>query len=60
MTWTTNRRNCFTIYTHPEINRQVIVDNKKLTITWGDKEFNSVDEAKKFAERTLIKTEYPT
>lgn len=64
MTWTVNKRNCFTIYTHPNINSQVIVNNSDLTITWANIEFDSVEQAKRYAEDTIlnkvVNTEYPT
>ena len=38
------------VYTHPDITRQVIVDYRTGKITWSEKEFNSVEEAKTHAE----------
>ena len=38
------------VYTHPEITRQVIVDYRTGKITWSEKEFNSVKEARAYAE----------
>ena len=51
MSWSVRRTSCFTVYTHPEIIRQVVVDYRTNKITWDEKEFNSVEEAKRYAER---------
>ena len=42
------------VYTHPDITRQVIVDYRTGKITWDEKEFNSVKEAKTYAERKTL------
>ena len=42
------------VYTHPEITRQVIVDYRTDKITWNEKEFNSVKEAKEYAEHKTL------
>ena len=42
------------VYTHPEITRQVIVDHRTGKITWSEKEFNSVEEAKAHAEHKTL------
>lgn len=58
--WTFRRSSCKGVYTHPDIIYQVIVDNQTLKITWKEKEFNSVAEAKSFAERmSFPQNEYP-
>lgn len=51
--WTFRRSTCKGIYTHPDIIHQVIVDNHQMTITWNEMRFNSVEEAKWYAEGTL-------
>lgn len=48
--WSVRKTSCFTVYTHPEITRQVIADHRTGKITWDEKEFNSVEEAKTHAE----------
>lgn len=52
--WSVRRTSCFTVYTHPEIIRQVIVDHRTCKIVWDEKEFNSVEEAKDYAERKTL------
>lgn len=52
--WSTRKTSCFTVYTHPEITRQVIVDHRTYKITWDEKEFESVKEAKGYAERKAL------
>lgn len=42
------------VYTHTEITRQVIVDYRTGKITWDEKEFNSVKEAKSYAEHKTL------
>ena len=48
--WSVRKTSCGMVYTHPEITRQVIVDYRTGKITWDEKEFNSVEEAKTYAE----------
>ena len=52
--WSVRRTSCFTVYTHPEIIRQVVVDYRTNKITWDEIEFNSVKEAKDYAERKAL------
>ena len=54
MSWSVRRTSCFTVYTHPEITRQVVVDYRTGKITWDEKEFNSVEEAKAHAEHKAL------
>ena len=54
MSWSVRRTSCFTVYTHPEITQQVIVDYRTDKITWNEKEFNSVKEAKDYAEHKTL------
>lgn len=49
--WVFRRTTCKGIYTHPDITCQVIVDNHAMTITWNELRFNSVEEAKAYAEK---------
>lgn len=51
--WTFRRSTCKGVYTHPDITTQIIVDNKAMTITWANFEFNSIEEAKLYAEQSL-------
>ena len=48
--WKFRRSTCKGIYTHPDITRQVIVNYSTGEITWDELRFNSVEEAKAFAE----------
>ena len=48
--WSVRKTSCGMVYTHPDITRQVIVDYRTGKITWDEKEFNSVEEAKAYAE----------
>ena len=52
--WSVRKTSCGMVYTHPEITRQVIVDYRTGKITWDEKEFNSVGEAKAHAERKTL------
>ena len=47
--WSVRKTSCGIVYTHPEVTRQVIVDYRTGKITWDEKEFNSVEEAKAHA-----------
>ena len=50
MSWSVRKNSCGIVYTHPEIIRQVVVDHRTGKITWDEIEFNSVKEAKVYAE----------
>ena len=54
MSWSVRRTSCFAVYTHPDIIRQVVVDYRTNKITWDEKEFNSVEEAKSYAEHKTL------
>ena len=52
--WSVRKTSCGMVYTHPEIIRQVVVDYRTNKITWDEKEFNSVEEAKSYAEHKTL------
>ena len=54
MSWSVRKTSCFTVYTHPEITRQVIVDYRTGKITWDEIEFDTVKEAKDYAEHKTL------
>ena len=54
MIWSVRKTSCGMVYTHPEITRQVIVDYRTGKITWSEIEFNSVKEAKDYAEHKAL------
>ena len=54
MSWSVRRTSCGVVYTHTEITQQVIVDHRTGKITWSEKEFNSVEEAKSYAEHKTL------
>ena len=54
MSWSVRKNSCGIVYTHPEIIRQVVVDHRTGKITWDEIEFNSVKEAKDYAERKTL------
>lgn len=53
--WTERHRSCTSIYTHPDIILQVVVyHNLGGQITWGDYKFDTVEQAKTFAEEKAL------
>ena len=52
--WSVRKTSCGMVYTHPEITRQVVIDHRTGKITWDEKEFNSVEEAKAHAEHKTL------
>ena len=51
--WVRRQTSCDTIYTHPEIMFQVIEDHRTGKITYREKEYSSVEQAKEEAEKSL-------
>ena len=54
MSWSVRKTSCGMVYTHPEIIRQVVVDYRTNKITWDEIGFNSVKEAKDYAEHKTL------
>ena len=54
MIWSVRKNSCGMVYTHTDITQQVIVDYRTGKITWSEKEFNSVEGAKTYAERKTL------
>lgn len=52
--WTLRRTSCDTVHTHPDITNQVVVDHRTAEIKWNEKLFDSVKEAKAYAESTSL------
>ena len=52
--WSVRKTSCGMVYTPPDITRQVSVDYRTGKITWDEKEFNSVEEAKAHAEHKAL------
>lgn len=52
--WSVRKTSCGMVYTHLEIARQVVVDYRTGKITWDEKEFNSIEEAKGYAEHKTL------
>lgn len=52
--WTVRRTSCSTVHTHQDITNQVVVYNHTGKILWNEIPFDSVKEAKAYAELTSL------
>lgn len=52
--WSVRRTSCNTVHTHQDITCQVVVYNHTGKILWNEKLFDSVKEAKAYAESTSL------
>lgn len=52
--WTVRRTSCNTVHTHQDITCQVVVDHRTGSILWNEIPFDSVKEAKAYAELTSL------